>query len=211
VRDRYMLAVLNEDKLKRVLSRMLDESEFLSPHGIRSLSRHHLEHPYIFYHGGQEYKVGYVPGDSTSGMFGGNSNWRGPVWMPMNLLLVRALLQLFSYYGEDFTLEYPTGSGEQKDLFDIAQCVAERIAGIFLKDENGRRPVYGQCEKFQTDPHWQDLILFYEYFNGDDGSGIGASHQTGWTGCVARLIQALGYFTKEMVLEHSIPSMIRRG
>ena len=210
VRDRYMLAVLNEDKLKRVLSRMLDESEFLSPHGIRSLSRHHLDHPYIFHHGGQEYKVGYVPGDSTSGMFGGNSNWRGPVWMPMNLLLVRALLQLFSYYGEDFTLEYPTGSGEQKDLFDIAQCVAERLAGIFLKDENGRRPVYGQSEKFQTDPHWQDLILFYEYFNGDDGSGIGASHQTGWTGCVARLIQALGYFTKEMILEYSIPSIIRR-
>ncbi len=206
VRDRYMLAVLNEDKLKRVLSRMLDESEFLSPHGIRSLSRYHLDHPYVFYHSGQEYKVGYVPGDSTSGMFGGNSNWRGPVWMPMNLLLVRALLQLYSYYGDGFTVEYPTGSGEQKDLFDIAQCLSNRIVGIFLKDENSRRPVYGPCEKFQTDPHWRDLILFYEYFNGDDGSGIGASHQTGWTGCVARLIQGLGYFTKEMVLSSSTPS-----
>lgn len=206
VRDRYMISVLNEDKLRRVLSRMLDESEFLSPHGIRSLSRYHLDHPYVFHHSGQEYKVGYVPGDSTSGMFGGNSNWRGPVWMPMNLLLVRALLQLYSYYGDGFTVEYPTGSGEQKDLFDVAQCLSDRLVGIFLKDENGRRPVYGPCEKFQTDPHWQDLILFYEYFNGDDGSGIGASHQTGWTGCVARLIQGLGYFTKEMILSSSTPS-----
>jgi hypothetical protein len=196
-----MFSVLNEDKLRKVLSRMLDENEFLSDYGIRSLSRYHKDNPYSFYHAGQEYKVGYVPGDSTSGMFGGNSNWRGPIWMPVNLLLVRALLQLYSYYGDAFTMEYPTGSGEHKTLFEISQCISERMVSIFTKDENGRRPVYGGAEKFQTDPHWQDLILFYEYFHGDDGSGIGASHQTGWTGCVARIIQALGYFTPETVLD----------
>jgi len=210
VRGRFMLAILNEDKLRRVLSRMLDESEFLSDYGIRSLSRYHLEHPYSFYHSGQEHIVGYVPGDSTSGMFGGNSNWRGPVWMPVNLLLVRALMYLYSYYGDSFTVEYPTGSGEYKDLYDVAQCISERLIGIFLKDESGRRPVYGGAEKFQTDPHWRDLILFYEYFHGDNGSGIGASHQTGWTGCVARLIQALGYFNKDMVLSNTTPTELAR-
>ncbi len=208
VRDRLMLSILNEDKLRRVLSRMFDESEFLSDYGIRSLSRYHNDNPYIFNHAGQEYKVGYVPGDSTSGMFGGNSNWRGPIWMPVNLLLVRALLQLYSYYGDAFTMEYPTGSGEQKTLFEISQCIGERIVSIFTKDEQGRRPVYGAAEKFQTDPHWKDLILFYEYFHGDDGSGIGASHQTGWTGCVARIIQALGYFTPEGVLDTVSPAMV---
>ena len=205
VRQRVMLSILNEDKLRKVLSRMLDENEFLSDYGIRSLSRVHLEHPYTFYHEGVEYKVGYVPGDSTSGMFGGNSNWRGPIWMPVNLLLLRALLQLYSYYGDSFKMEYPTGSGDQKTLFEITQCISERLVSIFTKDENGRRPVYGGAEKFQTDPHWQDLILFYEYFHGDDGSGIGASHQTGWTGCIARVIQALGYFTPETVLETISP------
>ncbi|WAL60971.1 MGH1-like glycoside hydrolase domain-containing protein [Thermocoleostomius sinensis] len=203
IRGRLMLSILNEDKLRRVLSRMLDETEFLSDYGIRSLSRYHLENPYFFYHEGQEYKVGYVPGDSTSGMFGGNSNWRGPIWMPMNILLLRGLLQFYSYYGDDFTVEYPTGSGQYVTLYDVANCISERIVRIFLKDENGRRPLYGGAEKFQTDPHWRDLILFYEYFNGDNGAGIGASHQTGWTGCVARIIQALGYFTKETVLDMS--------
>ncbi|MCU0526049.1 MAG: glucosidase [Elainella sp. Prado103] len=204
-RGRLMLAILNEDKLRRVLSRMLDESEFLSDYGIRSLSRYHLEHPYTFYHAGQEYKVGYVPGDSTSGMFGGNSNWRGPIWMPVNLLLLRALLQLYSYYGDDFTIEYPTGSGQLMTLFEVTRCISERIVSIFLQDESGRRPVYGEIEKFQTDPYWRDLILFYEYFNGDNGAGIGASHQTGWTGCIARIIQALGYFTPETVLSTISP------
>ena len=178
-RNRLMLSILNEDKLRRVLSRMLDESEFLSDYGIRSLSRHHLENPYYYHHEGQEFKVGYVPGDSTSGMFGGNSNWRGPIWMPVNLLLIRSLLQLYSYYGDAFTIEYPTGSGEHLSLFAVTQQISERIVSIFLKDESGRRPVYGGAEKFQTDPHWRDLILFYEYFNGDNGAGIGASHQTG--------------------------------
>ncbi|WP_035984754.1 MGH1-like glycoside hydrolase domain-containing protein [Leptolyngbya sp. KIOST-1] len=205
VRDRLMLSILNETKLRRVLSRMFDEAEFLSDYGIRSLSRHHLEHPYTFYHQGVEYKVGYVPGDSTSGMFGGNSNWRGPIWMPVNLLLLRALLQLYSYYGDDFKMEYPTGSGDYKTLFEITQCISERLVSIFTRDANGRRPVYGGAEKFQNDPHWRDLILFYEYFHGDDGSGIGASHQTGWTGCIARVIQALGYFTPESVLDTISP------
>lgn len=209
-RDRLMLAILNEDKLRRVLSRMLDESEFLSDHGIRSLSRYHLEHPYYFHHAGQEYKVGYVPGDSTSAMFGGNSNWRGPIWMPMNLLLLRALLQLYSYYGDSFTVECPTGSGQYVTLFEVTRQISERIVSIFLKDESGRRPVYGSAEKFQTDPHWRDLILFYEYFNGDNGAGIGASHQTGWTGCVARIIQALGYFTPETVLRTITPGELAK-
>ncbi len=210
IRGRYMLSILNEQKLRRVLARMLDESEFLSDYGIRALSRYHLDHPYIFYHGGQEYKVGYVPGDSTSGMFGGNSNWRGPIWMPVNLLLIRALLHLYAYYGDAFTVEYPTGSGNQKTLYEVAEGISQRIVSIFLKDESGRRPVYGAAEKFQTDPHWKDWILFYEYFHGDNGAGIGASHQTGWTGCVARLIQSLGYLTPEIILNTATPGVIRR-
>ena len=201
VRGRMLLAILNEEKLRRVLSRMLDESEFLGEYGIRSLSRHHLEHPYSFKHDGNEYKVGYVAGDSTSSMFGGNSNWRGPIWMPVNYLLLRALLQLYGYYGTSFKVEYPTGSGVQLTLYEIYTKVAERLENIFLQDATGRRAVNGKHEKFQTDPHWRDLILVYEYFNGDNGAGIGASHQTGWTGCVARIIQTLGFFTPEMVLD----------
>jgi len=204
-RGRLMLSVLNENKLRRILTRMLDESEFLSDYGIRALSRYHLDNPYIFYHEGQEFKVGYVPGDSTSGMFGGNSNWRGPIWFPVNLLLLRALLQLFSYYGDSFKIECPTGSGNEMTLFEVTALISERLTKIFLKDESGRRAVYGGAEKFQTDPHWQDLILFYEYFHGDNGAGIGASHQTGWTGCIARIIQALGYFTPETLLDTLTP------
>ena len=209
-RGRLMLSVLNEEKLRRVLARMLDQAEFLSDYGIRSLSRHHLDNPYIFNHAGQEYRVGYVPGDSTSGMFGGNSNWRGPIWMPVNFLLLRSLLQLYSYYGDSFTVEYPTGSGDYKTLYEVTHCLGERIVSIFLKDESGRRPVYGEAEKFQSDPHWRDLILFYEYFHGDNGAGIGASHQTGWTGCVARIIQALGYFTPETVLDTISPAELAK-
>jgi hypothetical protein len=201
VRGSMLLAILNEDKLRRVLARMLDESEFLGEYGIRSLSRDHLENPYSFKHDGSEYKVGYVAGDSTSSMFGGNSNWRGPIWMPVNYLLLRALLQLYGYYGNSFQVEYPTGSGIYLTLYEVYTKVAERLEKIFLKDATGRRAVNGKHEKFQADPHWRDLILFYEYFNGDSGAGIGASHQTGWTGCVARIIQTLGYFTPEMVLD----------
>ncbi len=208
--NRLMLSILNEKKLRRVLAYMFDESEFLSDYGIRSLSRYHLENPYRFYHNGQEYKVGYVPGDSTSGMFGGNSNWRGPIWMPVNLLMLRSLLQLYSYYGDDFKMEYPTGSGEEKTLFEISNCIGERLVKIFLKDESGRRPVYGSAEKFQTDPYWRDLILFYEYFNGDNGAGVGASHQTGWTGCIARIIQVMGFLTPELLLNTITPGEVQK-
>lgn len=210
-KGRLMLAILNKDKLRRILLRMLDESEFLSDYGIRSLSRYHHEHPYSFYHAGQENKVEYVPGDSTSGMFGGNSNWRGPIWMPVNLLLLRAMLQYYSYYGDSFTVECPVGSGQFVNLFEATREVSERIVSIFLKDQNGQRPVYGGSEKFQTDPHWRDLILFYEYFHGDNGAGIGASHQTGWTGCVARILQALGYFTPETILNSVTPGEFARS
>ncbi|PIG92463.1 glucosidase [Gloeocapsopsis sp. IPPAS B-1203] len=203
---RLMLSILNEQKLRRVLSRMLDESEFLSDYGIRALSRYHKDHPYIFYHAGQEYKVEYLPGDSNTGMFGGNSNWRGPIWMPVNFLLIRALVHLYGYYADSFTIEYPTGSGQQKTLFEIAQAIGERLIRIFSKDESSCRPVYGGTEKFQTDPHWRDLILFYEYFHGDNGAGIGASHQTGWTGCIARIIQVSGFMTKEIILQTATPS-----
>jgi len=203
---RLMLAILNEQKLRRVLSRMLDENEFLSDYGIRALSRYHLKHPYCFHHAGQEYRVDYLPGDSNTGMFGGNSNWRGPIWMPVNLLLLRALVHLYGYYGDSFTIEYPTGSGQQMTLYEIGHAIGERLIRIFAKDESGNRPVYGGAEKFQTDPHWRDLILFYEYFHGDNGAGIGANHQTGWTGCIARIIQAAGSMTKELLLDTVTPS-----
>jgi hypothetical protein len=205
VKGRLMLSIVNKQKLQRVLSRMLDEAEFLSAYGIRALSRYHQSHPFIFHHAGQEFRVDYLPGDSNTGMFGGNSNWRGPIWMPVNFLLLRSLIYLYGYYGDAFTIEYPTGSGQQKTLFDVWQEVSDRITQIFLKDESGRRPVYGNAEKFQTDPHWKDLILFYEYFHGDHGAGIGASHQTGWTGCVASIIQTTGFLTKEMIAHMSTP------
>ncbi|MGP1385575.1 MAG: MGH1-like glycoside hydrolase domain-containing protein [Thainema sp.] len=196
---RRMLAVVNEAKLRRILAYLLDETEFLSDYGIRSLSKYHKGHPYVFYQGRQAYRVEYLPGDSNTGMFGGNSNWRGPIWMPVNLLLLRSLLQLYGYYGDDFKVECPTGSGNYVTLFDAAAEIANRLIGIFAKDQAGKRAVYGATEKFQTDPHWQDLILFYEYFHGDNGAGIGASHQTGWTGCIASIIQTSGYLTKEIM------------
>jgi hypothetical protein len=195
-----MLSIVDEEKLRRILSRMLDESEFFSPYGIRALSRYHRDHPFVFHYGGKEFRVDYLPGDSNSGMFGGNSNWRGPVWMPVNFLLFVSLLRLYAYYGDAFTVECPTGSGRQLSLFEVAQELSERLTRIFLQDVRGQRPVNGSTERFRTDPHWRDLVLFYEYFNGDNGSGIGASHQTGWTGCVARIIQTMGSVTKEMLL-----------
>jgi hypothetical protein len=195
VDDRRLLAILDEDKLRRVLSRMLDEEEFLGPYGIRSMSRYHLEHPYVVQVGGTEYRVDYLPAESNTGMFGGNSNWRGPVWFPMNFLLVRGLVQLHAYYGDTFTIECPTGSGQQMTLWQVSQELALRLARIFLRDEQGHRPVYGGATKFQSDPHWRDHILFYEYFHGDNGAGLGASHQTGWTGLIARLIQFYGAFS----------------
>jgi hypothetical protein len=180
---------------------MLDEREFLGPYGIRSLSRYHADHPYVVHVAGQEYRVDYLPGDSDSGMFGGNSNWRGPVWMPVNGLLIRALLQYYSYYGDDFQIECPTGSGRMMTLYQVAEEITRRLSAIFLRDARGRRPVYGEQGKFQNDPHWRDLILFYEYFHGDDGTGIGASHQTGWTGIIARAMHLFATTTAEQVVE----------
>jgi hypothetical protein len=198
---RRLAAILNEEKLRRVLSVMLDEEEFLSPHGIRALSRYHQEHPYVFRVGSQEYGVGYLPAESDSGMFGGNSNWRGPIWMPVNALIVRALLQYYAYYGNDFTVECPTGSGRHMNLYQVAEEISGRLASIFLRDSQGRRPVYGGTKKFQEDPHWRDLVLFFEYFHGDNGAGLGASHQTGWTGIVARGLHLFATSTAEEVLK----------
>ena len=192
VDGRHLLAVLDETKLRRVLTRMLDEDRFLSPHGIRSLSRTHLDEPYVFSVHGQEFRVEYMPAESDTAMFGGNSNWRGPVWFPINLLIVRALLQYYLYYGDQFTVECPTGSGHQMTLYEVAKEISDRLISIFRRDENGRRPVYGGMTRFQEDPHWRDLLLFHEYFHGDNGAGLGASHQTGWTGTVARLVQLFG-------------------
>jgi hypothetical protein len=198
---RRMAAILNETKLRRVLSKMLDEDEFFSPYGIRSLSRFHAEHPYVFRAGGREYRVDYLPAESDSGMFGGNSNWRGPVWMPVNGLIIRALLQYYTYYGDDFRVECPTGSGRMMTLYQVAEELSRRLSSIFLKDEGGRRAVYGGTTIFQTDPHWRDYITFYEYFHGDNGAGLGANHQTGWTGLVARALHLFGTSTAQEFLE----------
>jgi hypothetical protein len=192
LQNRRLLSILNKNKLERVLGYLLDEEEFLGPYGIRSLSRYHLDHPFRFWVGHQEYSVQYLPAESNTGMFGGNSNWRGPVWMPVNALIVRALLNLHAFYGDDFKVECPTGSGRFATLFEVAQEIARRLAGTFLRGADGRRPVYGGTEKFQQDPHWRDLILFYEYFHGDNGAGLGASHQTGWTGLIAPLLDLFG-------------------
>jgi hypothetical protein len=198
---RRLAAVLNETKLRRVLAKMLDENEFLSPFGIRSLSRYHEKEPYEFHLGNENYRVSYLPAESDTGMFGGNSNWRGPIWMPVNALIVRALLQYYSYYGNEFTVECPAGSGRQMNLYQVAEEIARRLGSIFLPDKDGRRPVYGGTQKFHEDPHWRDHLLFYEYFHGDNGAGLGASHQTGWTGVVARLMHLFASSTAEQILE----------
>jgi len=199
--QRGMAALVNDDKLRRILSRMLDENEFLSPYGIRALSRFHEDHPYVLNVGGQEYRVNYLPAESDTGMFGGNSNWRGPIWMPVNALLIRALLQFYLYYGDNFKIECPTGSGKLMNLFQVAHDISNRLEGIFLRDKSGRRPVFGGTDKFQTDPLWKDNIPFYEYFHGDNGAGLGASHQTGWTGVVGRLIQIFGTIDAQQILD----------
>jgi hypothetical protein len=199
--ERGILAVVRPERLRRILARMLDENEFLSPYGIRALSRYHLDHPYVFRADGQEYRVGYLPAESDSGMFGGNSNWRGPIWMPVNALLIRALLNFYLYYGDTFKIECPTGSGQLMNLFEVAREIANRLTRIFLRDESGRRPVHGGSEKFQTDPNWRDNLQFYEYFHGDNGAGIGANHQTGWTGLIATLIQIFGSLDGKRYLE----------
>jgi len=186
--ERRLCSILDEKKLRRVLARMLDENEFFSPYGIRALSRYHAEHPYMFRVGNCDYSVPYLPGESDSGMFGGNSNWRGPIWMPVNVLIIRALLMYYAYYGNTFTIECPTGSGRKMNLYEVAQELGRRLSSIFLRGKDGRRPVFGGEQKFQQDPQWRDHLLFYEYFHGDNGAGLGASHQSGWTGIIARIM-----------------------
>lgn len=200
-KDRRLLSTLNKEKLKRILKYMLDENEFLGPHGIRSLSKFHLKNPFTFQVGHEEFKVQYLPAESNTGMFGGNSNWRGPVWMPINILIIRALLNLYQFYGDEFKVECPTGSGQHATLFEVAKNISCRLTSTFLRDASGRRPVYGGTVKFQNDPHWRDLILFYEYFHGDNGAGLGASHQTGWTGLVAILLDIFGRADAKALLE----------
>jgi Mannosylglycerate hydrolase MGH1-like glycoside hydrolase domain len=188
---RRLLSIVDPDRLRRLLQLMLDESEFLSPHGIRALSRVHLEHPYVLRLDGSEQVVDYEPGESTNALFGGNSNWRGPVWFPINYLMIESLQKFDYYFGAGFTIECPTGSGRLMTLWEVAMELSRRLSSIFLR-QNGRRPVFGGIERFQSDPHWRDLVLFHEYFHGDTGQGLGASHQTGWTAIVAKLLQQIG-------------------
>jgi hypothetical protein len=192
MKERRLLAVVDRDKLRRVLRVLLDESEFLSPHGVRALSRRHLDNPYVLRTDGAEHRVGYEPAESSDGLFGGNSNWRGPVWFPVNYLIIESLQKFHHYLGDDYLVECPTGSGRMMNLWEVSAELSRRLSRIFLRGEDGRRPVFGGVEKFQTDPHWRDLVLFHEYFHGDNGAGLGASHQTGWTGLVAKLLQQSG-------------------
>jgi len=191
---RRLLAIAYRDKLRKILAKMLDESEFLSPYGIRSISRYHKDHPYILKVNGDEYSVDYQPAESNISLFGGNSNWRGPIWFPINYLIIESLQKFHYYLGDDFKVEFPTGSGQEMNLWQVASELSKRLTGIFLEDASGDRPVYGNIQRFQNDPHWHDLILFHEYFHGDNGAGIGASHQTGWTGLVAKLILQCGEY-----------------
>ncbi|MDF0644617.1 MAG: glucosidase [Nitrospira sp.] len=201
VNHRGIFALVNQERLRRILTKMLDENEFLSPYGIRSLSKFHQQHPYVFHVAGQEYRVDYLPAESNTGMFGGNSNWRGPVWMPVNAMIIRALLAYHLYYGDNFKIECPTGSGRMMNLFEVSKDIADRLTRIFLRDTQGKRPVYGGSKTFQDDPHWRDHILFYEYFHGDNGAGLGASHQTGWTGLVAKMIELYGRLDPQTFLQ----------
>lgn len=191
--ERRLLSLLRGHRMKCILKRMLDETEFLSEYGIRSLSRYHKENPYKFYSDGTVLTVDYEPAESTTGLFGGNSNWRGPIWFPINFLIIESLQRFHHYYGDDFRIEYPTNSGKYFSIKEISEELSKRLLKIFLKDENGNRPVYGTNKKFQEDPHFKDYLLFYEYFHGDNGTGLGASHQTGWTGLIAKLLQPKFY------------------
>jgi hypothetical protein len=205
-----ILSLLNADKVRRILGYMLNENEFLSAYGIRSLSRHHLEHPYVFTVGKQEYRVAYIPGESDNWMFGGNSNWRGPIWMPMQLILLSGLTNLYAYYGDGFKVECPVGSGRSLNLFQVCQELANRLCRLFLVDRLGRRPAFGGHGKW-SDPHWRDYLLFHEYFHGDTGAGLGASHQTGWTGVIAFLLHSLGTVGAEQVLEKGLGAAVEQS
>ena len=189
VAGRRLFSIVSPDRLRRILQRMVDEEAFLSPYGVRSVSREHLHHPYVLDLNGMSYGVRYEPAESSTGLFGGNSNWRGPIWFPVNYLLIESLQKFHHYLGDGFTVEYPARSGKQATLAEVAADLSRRLSRIFLRDGSGRRPVFGGHAKLNEDPHFRDLIPFHEYFHGDDGSGVGASHQTGWTGLVAKLLQ----------------------
>jgi Glycosyl hydrolase family 63 C-terminal domain len=189
---RRLLSIVSRERLPRVLRLMLDEAEFLSPHGIRAVSRYHAEHPFVFTLAASEHRVDYEPAESSSGLFGGNSNWRGPIWFPMNYLLIESLQKFHHFYGDALTVPFPAAAERRLNLGDVAAEISRRLTRIFLRGADGRRPVHGGAEPFQSDPHWRDLVLFYEYFHGDNGAGIGASHQTGWTALVAKLLQQSG-------------------
>jgi hypothetical protein len=190
--ERRLMALLTRERLIRILGYLLDENEFLSDYGIRSVSKYHEAHPYTFHANGQAYTVSYEPAESESGLLGGNSNWRGPVWFPINFLLIEGLQKFHHYYGDDLRVECPVGSGQMMNLWEVATEISRRLIRLFLADEEGRRPIYGGQSIFRDNPHWRDLILFYEYFHGDNGAGLGATHQTGWTGLIAKLIQQSG-------------------
>jgi hypothetical protein len=204
--DRRLLAIVNRDRLRQILSKMLDEDEFLGDYGIRSISKYHADHPYVFEIEGQRYEVKYEPAESGSNMFGGNSNWRGPIWLQMNLLIIESLQEFYLYLGDDFKVECPTGSGREMTLAEVAIDLSQRLIKIFTRDESGRRPVFGNQSKFQTDPYWRDCLLFHEYYNGDNGAGLGASHQTGWTGVIAKLIQLYGIYG----VQNQIPELLKK-
>jgi len=187
--QRLLLSLAGPDKLARLLSRLFDEAEFLSPHGLRALSAWHREHPYTIDVEGYQASIDYEPAESTTPLFGGNSNWRGPVWFPLNYLVISALERYHTFFGADLTLEYPTGSGRQITLDQIAADLSDRLISVFARDANGRRPCFGGTEPFRSGPAWRDNLFFNEYFHGDNGAGLGASHQTGWTGLVADLIR----------------------
>jgi hypothetical protein len=190
--SRRLLSIVNRERIQRVLQVMLDKNEFLSDFGIRSVSKYHKDHPYSFYADGQAHTISYQPAESESGLFGGNSNWRGPIWFPINYLLIESLQKFYHYYGDSLKVECPTGSGRSLTLGEVATELSRRLMRLFLRNDAGQRPIYGRQRIFQNDPHWRDLILFNEYFHGDNGAGLGASHQTGWTGLVAKLIQQSG-------------------
>ena len=190
--QRFLPSIVTTAQLPRLLRFMLDEDEFLSPHGVRALSRYHEDHPYVLRVDGEDHRVDYEPAESTTGLFGGNSNWRGPVWFPVNYLLIESLQKFHHFFGDNLKVECPSGSGRRLNLWQVAAELSRRLSRIFLPGPDGRRPVYGGTEIFQRDPHWRGLIPFHEYFHGDNGAGIGASHQTGWTGLVAKLLQQSG-------------------
>jgi len=191
---RRLLAIVDGHKLRCILCNMLDEKQFLSPYGIRSMSRFHADQPYVFDAGGRHFSLDYEPAESTTGLFGGNSNWRGPIWFPINFLLIETLQKFHYYLGDDFKVECPVGCGREMTLWEVSTELSNRLIRLFLKNDSGRRPFYGGLEKMHNDPHWRDLILFNEYFHGDNGAGLGAGHQTGWTGLVAKLIQQFGEY-----------------